>query len=95
MRQLPYRILRSIKLKDQGRNNDESFSLCLSPESYEVIFQAGLLACPVPVAFPFRFLRKVARGYRNIFTGLTAAGTAPDYLPVDRQVTGFPFNSGQ
>ena len=40
-------------------------ALCLSPESYEVNLQAGLLAHPVPAAFPFHILCNSGGGCRN------------------------------
>jgi hypothetical protein len=42
-------------------------TLYLSPESYEVNFKAGLLAYPVPAAFPIRFIAEKWRGCRNTF----------------------------
>ena len=72
-----YRKIRNLK-KDQDRNMI-SPTLCLSPESYEVYLQAGLLARPAPAAFPFHYHWKSGEGMPELFIGLTAAGTAPDF----------------
>ncbi len=40
---------------------------------------AGLLARPVFDAFPSQELGTVAKDFQKHFTGLTAAGTAPDF----------------
>lgn len=50
------------------------FILRLSPESYESNLQAGLLAYPVPAAFPYRKFGTVARVCRNTQLDLQLRG---------------------
>jgi len=63
-------LIRDINLNtrnlktDKGRIKPVS-ALCLSPESYEVNLQAGLLAHPVPAAFPFHILCNSGGGCQN------------------------------
>ena len=81
-----------------GNNNKVDYPQLLSPKAYDIVYQsetAGLLAFP-------DWQRPSHYGlYRNSgckccqHERITAAGTAPDFLPADRQVTGFPCISSE
>jgi hypothetical protein len=67
-------------LGNEKRSNKEVyfFTLRLSPESYEIYLWAGLLACLVLVAFPFRSIGTVTFLYQKM-NRLTATGIAPEF----------------
>jgi len=45
--QTPYKIIRNFTQEEQDKNETHP-TLCLSPESYDMFLQAGLLAHLVP-----------------------------------------------
>jgi|WetSurMetagenome_2_1015567.scaffolds.fasta_scaffold130803_2 hypothetical protein len=53
-------------MKKMKNKEGKFFILRLSPESYELLLQAGLLACPVLAAFPSRQVGTVAKGCQNL-----------------------------
>jgi hypothetical protein len=69
-------------------------TLYLSPESYEVNSKAGLLAYPVPAAFPIRFIRKSGEGAETLLW-THSCGYSSRFSAGPRQITGFPFHSFQ